>query len=75
MILIIDDDMAVQASLLLLFENAGYSTMAASDQQKAMELLHHHPVSLVILDLNFSIDTSIFLFNPLAVMKRKPAMV
>ncbi|AEW00321.1 sigma-54-dependent Fis family transcriptional regulator [Niastella koreensis] len=58
MILIIDDDMAVQASLLLLFENAGYTAMAASNQQEAMELLHRHPVSLVILDLNFSIDTS-----------------
>jgi DNA-binding NtrC family response regulator len=58
MILIIDDDMAVQASLLLLFENAGYIAMAASDQQEAMELLQRHPVSLVILDLNFSIDTS-----------------
>lgn len=58
MILIIDDDMAVQASLLLLFENAGYPALAASGQQEAMDHLHHHPVSLVILDLNFSIDTS-----------------
>ena len=58
MILIIDDDIAVRASLLLLFENAGLKAMGASDQQEAMNLLHTHTISLVILDLNFSIETS-----------------
>jgi len=58
MILIIDDDIAVQASLLLLFENAGHQVLAASDAEEAMNLLHAHQIDLIILDLNFSIATS-----------------
>lgn len=58
MILIIDDDIAVRTSLLLLFENAGIQATGASDQQEAMHLLHTHAISLIILDLNFSIETS-----------------
>src|SRR5690348_9575999 len=58
MILIIDDDIAVRASLLLLFDQAGIRATGASDQQEAMDLLHTQSISLVILDLNFSIETS-----------------
>ncbi len=58
MILIIDDDIAVRASLLLLFEQAGYKAMAAPDPPEALHVLQTQEVSLVVLDLNFSIETS-----------------
>lgn len=58
MILIIDDDIAVRTSLLLLLRNEGFAASAASNQQDALQLLKKEPVSLVILDLNFSIETS-----------------
>ena len=58
MILIIDDDIAVRASLLLLFENEGYKATTASSQDEALNVLKKHEISLIILDLNFSIETS-----------------
>ena len=58
MILIIDDDIAVRASLLLLLENAGYKAMAVSEPKESIELISTNDVSLIILDLNFSIETS-----------------
>ncbi len=58
MILIIDDDIAVRASLLLLFENEGYKATTAASQQEALAIIAKHDISLIILDLNFSIETS-----------------
>lgn len=58
MILIIDDDIAVKASLLFLLEKEGYPAAGADAPAAALQVLKTQPVSLVILDLNFSIDTS-----------------
>jgi two-component system, NtrC family, response regulator len=58
MILIIDDDIAVTTSLELLLQNEGYQTISADSQQQTLNILRNHSVSLVILDLNFSIETS-----------------
>jgi DNA-binding NtrC family response regulator len=58
MILIIDDDIAVRASLLLLLHGEGYKAMAVSSEAEALNALKQHVISLVILDLNFSIETS-----------------
>jgi len=58
MILIIDDDIAVRASLLLLFENEGYKVATAGSEDEALNILNQHEISLIILDLNFSIETS-----------------
>ena len=58
MILIIDDDIAVRTSLLLLLQNGGYACAAAESEKEAMSLLERQEISLIILDLNFSIDTS-----------------
>jgi DNA-binding NtrC family response regulator len=58
MILIIDDDIAVRASLVLLMRSEGYKPLTASSEAEALSALKHHEVSLIILDLNFSIETS-----------------
>lgn len=58
MILIIDDDIAVRTSLLLLLQNEGYKATAASSQNEAMKILKEKEIELIILDLNFSIETS-----------------
>jgi DNA-binding NtrC family response regulator len=58
MILIIDDDIAVRTSLLLLLQSEGYEAMAAASETEALNTLKQYDISLVILDLNFSIETS-----------------
>jgi DNA-binding NtrC family response regulator len=58
MILIIDDDIAVRTSLLLLLEQQGFATAAADSPVAAVAILKQQAPSLIILDLNFSIDTS-----------------
>lgn len=58
MILIIDDDIAVKTSLQLLLENEGYKTSTADEPAEALAFLKNNTPELIILDLNFSIDTS-----------------
>lgn len=58
MILIIDDDLAVRTSLLLLLEQEQYVASAVSNATEGLTVLKKGGVSLIILDLNFSIDTS-----------------
>ncbi|MES2645304.1 MAG: sigma-54 dependent transcriptional regulator [Bacteroidota bacterium] len=58
MILVIDDDIAVRTSLLLLFQNEQYKAIAAGSAAEALEILSTKDISLVILDLNFSIETT-----------------
>jgi DNA-binding NtrC family response regulator len=58
MILIIDDDIAVRTSLLLLLQNEGYEVRSAGEPNEAIRLIKETLPQLIILDLNFSIDTS-----------------
>src|SRR3954469_3980039 len=58
MILIIDDDIAVRTSLQLLLENESYHTATADGPAQALSFLKTNTPELIILDLNFSIDTS-----------------
>lgn len=58
MILIIDDDVAVRTSLSLLLEQEGFTTACADGAVAAVSLLKQQTPELIILDLNFSIDTS-----------------
>lgn len=58
MVLIIDDDIAVRTSLLLLLQNEGFAVTAAASADEAMQVINTKQVTLVILDLNFSIATS-----------------
>jgi DNA-binding NtrC family response regulator len=58
MILIIDDDQAVTASLALLLKQAGFASIAAASPDEAIEILRRQPCQLVIQDMNFSRRTS-----------------
>lgn len=58
MILVIDDDIAVRTSLVLLLQNEGYEVTSAGDPKQAITLIKENDPQLIILDLNFSIDTS-----------------
>ncbi|GAA4320342.1 sigma-54 dependent transcriptional regulator [Mucilaginibacter gynuensis] len=58
MILIIDDDIAVRTSLLLLLKSEQYDVQAAATPVEALIIVKKERPQLVILDLNFSIDTS-----------------
>ena len=57
MILIIDDDIGVRKSLSLLFRENGYRTLEAEDPTMGLEQMKHHPVALVMLDMNFTVET------------------
>jgi DNA-binding NtrC family response regulator len=58
MLLIIDDDIAVQTSLSLLLRKEGFDVQTASNPEDALELMDEQPPELALLDLNFSIETS-----------------
>ncbi|WP_299707749.1 sigma-54 dependent transcriptional regulator [uncultured Pontibacter sp.] len=58
MILIIDDDIAVRASLGILLKQQGFKTKEAASPREALELARQQEPQLVIMDMNFSIETS-----------------
>ena len=58
MILIIDDDIAIQTSLKLLLSEAGYDVAVAGRQGEALRVLKNESVSLVLMDMNFSVETT-----------------
>jgi DNA-binding NtrC family response regulator len=57
-ILVVDDDAAVQASLVLLLKQNGFDARAADDGAAALAQLAAAPFDLVIQDMNFSLATS-----------------
>lgn len=54
MILIVDDDAAVRASLAMLLRHAGYDTATADGPAAAVEAVRRATPQLVLLDMNFS---------------------
>jgi len=58
MILIIDDDRSVTASLALLLKQAGFASTEAASPEEALEVLRRQPCQLVVQDMNFSRRTS-----------------
>jgi DNA-binding NtrC family response regulator len=58
MILIIDDDIAVRTSLVLLLKDKGYEVSDCADPAEAIKVIKKNEPELVLLDLNFSNDTS-----------------
>ena len=58
MILIIDDDAAVRASLTLLLKNAGFVTGQCSSPGDALSCIRKSLPEVILLDMNFSLETS-----------------
>lgn len=58
MILIIDDDIAVCASLNLLLKQEGFKSIKAHGPEEALKHLKEKPIEAVLLDMNFSMETS-----------------
>ena len=58
MILIVDDDLSVTASLALLLKQSGLPSTAAGSPEEALEVLRRQPCQLIIQDMNFSRRTS-----------------
>ncbi|WP_375416676.1 sigma-54-dependent transcriptional regulator [uncultured Hymenobacter sp.] len=58
MFLIVDDDLAIRTSLRLLLKQAGYAAQAVATPAEALQLIGETPPRLVLLDMNFSLDTS-----------------
>jgi DNA-binding NtrC family response regulator len=58
MILIIDDDIAVRASLAILLEAEGYKVAVTGNPEEVLPAINKQTLELIILDLNFSIETS-----------------
>jgi len=58
MILIIDDDKAVRISLALLLKQEGFATKALETSEAALDFVRKNTPELILLDMNFSIQTS-----------------
>ena len=58
MILIIDDDIAVCTSLSLLMKKEGFEAQAVQTPSEAVDFLRDKTPDLILLDMNFSNDTS-----------------
>jgi DNA-binding NtrC family response regulator len=58
MILIVDDDIAVRTSLGLLLKQAGYPAKGVATPEEALRQVQEILPSLILMDMNFSLDTS-----------------
>lgn len=57
-ILIADDQADVREALLLLFKSEGYPSQAVESPERVLELLRKEEFALVLMDLNYSRDTT-----------------
>ncbi len=58
MFLIVDDDPAIRTSLKLLLKQAGHAAQAVATPAEALAAVRQTPPELVLLDMNFSLETS-----------------
>ncbi|GGK83518.1 sigma-54-dependent transcriptional regulator [Rufibacter glacialis] len=58
MILIIDDDVAVRASLSLFLKQAGFATAQAEGPEEALQVAAKQMPQLVLMDMNFALETT-----------------
>lgn len=54
MLLVIDDDKAICASLSLILRRNGYEALSANDPDTALEIVKVQPLQLVLMDMNYS---------------------
>jgi len=57
-VLIIDDDFAVRASLSLLLKQNDFDAFAVEGPEDAMNFLRENKFDLIVLDMNFTMETS-----------------
>ncbi len=57
-ILVIDDRSDIRLSLELLLEDNGYNVIEADNPQSAQIKLKEHSIALILLDMNFRLDTT-----------------
>lgn len=57
-VLIVDDDESVQVSLALLLKQNGFASKTCDEPAKALQLLDQTKFGLVLLDMNFSLQTT-----------------
>ena len=58
MFLIIDDDLAIRTSLKLLLKQAGFAAQAVAGPAEALAIVRETPPRLMLMDMNYSLDTS-----------------
>ncbi|MDQ1089889.1 sigma-54 dependent transcriptional regulator [Siphonobacter sp. SORGH_AS_1065] len=58
MILVVDDDIAIRTSLSLLLKKEGFKVLGAGSAKETFEILRQQTPELILLDLNFSMETS-----------------
>lgn len=58
MILIVDDDKVIRLSLGMLLRRTGYETLTASNADEALEAVRSTSLRLIIMDMNYSRNTS-----------------
>ena len=58
MIIIADDDSAIRLSLSLLLKQAGYETIDFAQPGELMDFVRHTTPEVIVLDMNFSRETS-----------------
>ncbi|MDO6428523.1 sigma-54 dependent transcriptional regulator [Thalassotalea sp. 1_MG-2023] len=57
-ILVVDDRADIRLSLVVLLEQHGYSVKEADSPQQAQVSLKEHDIALILLDMNFNLDTT-----------------
>ena len=58
MVLVVDDDKAVRSSLKLLLKQSGYDVQTLAGPQEALDRIRRQAPSVLLMDMNFSSDTS-----------------
>ena len=58
MILIIDDDISIRASLSFMLKRAGYEVVAVASPKEAIATIRDTAPQLILMDMNFSLSTS-----------------
>ncbi|WP_046006036.1 sigma-54-dependent transcriptional regulator [Pseudoalteromonas rubra] len=57
-LLIVDDKADIRLSLHLLLKNSGFNTLQSSSLSAAAQTLAQQPIDLVLLDMNYELDTT-----------------
>ena len=57
-ILVVDDDPNIRLSAAFVLEDQGFAVLEAEDHLSAQAILAENTVDLILLDMNFSLDTT-----------------